>query len=250
MYAADHGWPDDACDLSSILHPYLVHAARPRDALALHQAAARAGTGAAKERALVNVAAAQMWFGRYLEAVAGFRRAAKYYRRRGDSALRTTALLKVSSVQWRMGDYAGCEATAREALELAGETGNRHAEYVSRTALGEALWRFRRYDEAQGEHQRCLLIAREIGDRDGEALALARAGRTFATSTVRPVVRPPGGGAGGHPGDREPGSEGYVLLELGAVHTIVEAISSGLPLQSRRRRSGPRWPTRSWRRPR
>ena len=54
VYAADHGWPDHACDLSSILHPYLVHAARPRDALALHQAAARAGTGAAKERALVT----------------------------------------------------------------------------------------------------------------------------------------------------------------------------------------------------
>lgn len=232
VYAADHGWPDHAGDLSSILHAYLVHAARPRDALVLHQAAARAGSGAAKERALVNLAAVQMWFGRYPEAVAGFRRAAKFYRRRGDQALTTTALLKLSSVQWRMGDYAGCEATAREALELARETGNRHAEYTSRTALGEALWRFRRYGEAQREHQRCLQIAREIGDRDGEALALARAGRTFANqqefdqsfgclgqalAATRAIANRV--------------SEGYVLLELGAVHTIVEAPASGLPLQ-------------------
>lgn len=51
VFAAGHGWPDHACDLSSILHAYLVHATRPRDAPVLHPAAARTGAGAAKEGA-------------------------------------------------------------------------------------------------------------------------------------------------------------------------------------------------------
>jgi DNA-binding SARP family transcriptional activator/tetratricopeptide (TPR) repeat protein len=179
-FAAEHR-PEHLLHLSTMLHRYLRHRGRYRDAETLHQqalAAARAnGHQAAEIEALTGLGTIQRLRGRHDQATDHLGQALRLARAAGHSIGQLDALFGLGTVHRLQGRYEQAADHLGQALRLARATGNRTGELEARIGLGIIHRLCGRYGQARDHYQQLLDLAHECGDRNYQFEAWQGLGR-------------------------------------------------------------------------
>jgi len=166
VHAAGNGWPRHATGLSCALWRYLEVGGHYQEALAVHTAAARTGTGAYRHATvLANLGGTHWWLGDYERARVNFARSLDGHRATGDVAGEARTLNWLGLVYEKIGDYRTALTYMVEALTLARRTGNRYGTAAQLLNLGLLYRLMGRYGEAVEHHQSAAEIFAELGNR-------------------------------------------------------------------------------------
>lgn len=219
VYAAEHGSPEHAADLSVLLFRYLDATGRHEDALVLHTEAGRVADGPMRGRVLAclgtvcwrlgrydeavrhlgsalevhqqfgntdgegvtltNLAIVHIEMGQLSEAIEHLRRAVSLHRSTGNLAAEADSRGNLCDAYIQLGDLPNALAEASEQYRLVRQAGDRSAEGVALSNLGTVLRRLGRLDDALDHHQQALAVVREVGYRDCEVQVLNGLGLTM-----------------------------------------------------------------------
>jgi tetratricopeptide (TPR) repeat protein len=137
-YAAGHGWPRHAVNLSIVFYRYLVDF--PCDALQVHtnarEAAHHAGDAAGEAYVLLGVAAARCEQGQHVAGAADARRALTLFRSTGDHLGQARALHSLGNIALRQGEFTSAMTHMRRALTLFQRIGNQHGAANTLNSVG------------------------------------------------------------------------------------------------------------------
>jgi tetratricopeptide (TPR) repeat protein len=213
-YAAEHGWPRHAVDLSRVLWRYLEVGGHYQEALAIHTSAVEAAPPGhyGHATALVNLGTIHWWLGnhgeardylerslaaadpdgkalaaarlglvyerlgRYQDAIDQMENALAIHRRNGDRHGQGVQLINLGTILRRLGALADAADYDRQGARLFADLGERRLEGYALGNLGAVCSLLGRHDEALGHLERALAYCRETGDRGGEGSALATIG--------------------------------------------------------------------------
>ncbi len=179
-YAAGHGWPAHAIQLSGIMHRYLRDRARWEDALALHgyalTAARATGDGVAEAYALNCLSTVYRRTGRSAEAERYAEESLAAARRAGDATHEGQALNSLGVMAETAGRWAEAVDRFAGALAVARRLGDRRAEISARNALGIMSGRLGRLDDAERYLAEALDLQRDGDDRANVARLLNNLG--------------------------------------------------------------------------
>lgn len=174
-YTADHGWPEQAVRLATVLVRYLTgdHFA---DALTIHghavRAARRLDDPNGEALAVLGLGGTYWRLGRYGEAVNLLERALTLYRRTGDKLGEARTLDNLGTVEGRFGDPVGGVDRKERALDLFRQLGDRVGEARVLGGLGDLRLSLGRHQAGADAFQQALELFRRSGDRLGEGAAL------------------------------------------------------------------------------
>lgn len=176
-FAARHGFPRHAADLSCVLWRYLEVGGHDQEALAVHAAAARAMPDGHRGAAvLANLGGIHSWLGHHEQARELFEWALAGYRAHADREGEARVLARLGLVHERIGDYPAALTHMDRALRTYRETGNRHGQAGQLLNLSILHRRTGRYATA-AEHQRqAAALFAALGDRRLEGYALGNLG--------------------------------------------------------------------------
>jgi len=174
-FAARHGWPAHAIDLSAVLYRYLV-GGHSHDALIVHGAAADAagqsGDEAGRARALLGLGAANFHLSRYVQARDQYEEALSIYQRSRDRTGEARALNNLAAIELRLGDNELAADRHEQALALYRQVGDRTGEARALNGLGVVEQLLGRYELGAEHHELALELIRASGNRTDEGLAL------------------------------------------------------------------------------
>jgi tetratricopeptide (TPR) repeat protein len=172
IHAAEHGHPDFASDLSTLLHRYLDTTAQHHDAEILHGCASRVAVGADKARAMNRLGTMHARLGQYQEALDRYQQALQIFREVGDRPNEGRALNNLGIAHERLGRYLDALEHYQQALSIAQEAGDRIDLGRTLSNLGLVYVRLGRYGEASTILRDVVSITRDVGNRAGESYAL------------------------------------------------------------------------------
>jgi tetratricopeptide (TPR) repeat protein/DNA-binding XRE family transcriptional regulator len=179
-YAAEHGWPEQAIRLGSVLYRYLDHDAQFSDAIVVHSSACRAARGigdqAAEANALHNIGVVGLRQGRYQQAADYLDQALALQRHTTDLAGQARTLANLGLAELLLGRPEQAVEYTRQSLALHRQLGDRIGEARALGNLGFAALRQGRYLAATGFLTQSLAASGDTGDRAGQARVLANLG--------------------------------------------------------------------------
>jgi len=166
-YAADHGWPTQACYLAATIARYLDFSTRYSDSLIVHGHALRAarehGDHYSETVARLNLGSTYYYLGRYDDALAHYQDAAEGFHQEGDRIGETRGLTSTGVIYAQLGRYDLALDHYRKALALSRETGDRVQTAVLTGWVGHELGRLGEYDDGIDHLRRALAEFRAIG---------------------------------------------------------------------------------------
>jgi tetratricopeptide (TPR) repeat protein/transcriptional regulator with XRE-family HTH domain len=179
-YAASHGWPGHATQLSGILYRYLDIGGHYPDALAIHgsalQAAREAGDRAAEGDATRRLGAVRLRQRLYQESADRYQQALALHREVGDRVGESMGLAGLGFVEFLQGHHAEATAHLQQALAIDRDLGNQKGQAHALSSLGFV-------ESRQGHHQQAVeylwlsyRLFRDVGDPIGQAHALGNIG--------------------------------------------------------------------------
>ncbi|PRX47410.1 tetratricopeptide repeat protein [Nonomuraea fuscirosea] len=182
-YAARHGWPRLAGQLSTVMWYYLSVGAHRSDALAVHthalQAARNHHDQVAEGRALGNLGLTYWQLGRHRDASAYFTSALAIFKEIGDVEREGNALNNLGVAAEAMGNYPTATTYYQQALIVHGRLGDRVGEGIALDNLGNIAYRKGEYDQALARHHDALLVFEEVGDDQRKGVCLNNMGNAF-----------------------------------------------------------------------
>jgi tetratricopeptide (TPR) repeat protein len=182
-FAATHGRPVAAGELSSSLWRYFVVRGHFQLAMAIHAhaltAARASGDLGARGRALGNSGMAYWLVGRYDEALKQMTEALRIFTDLGDQALESSALGMLGAIGEAMSRYDDAADYYRQSLRLARLLGDRTNEANALDNIGNVEERRGNYPAALDRHRQALDIYVDLGDRDREGIALVNFGGVY-----------------------------------------------------------------------
>jgi tetratricopeptide (TPR) repeat protein/transcriptional regulator with XRE-family HTH domain len=176
--AAEHGWPDHTCHLSSCLHRHLRIRCRYAEADTLHGLAialARSVADPSSELdALNDLSSIRRLRGRHDEAVDGYTRALAIARAIGRPTGELRALNGLAHVHLMQSRYGPAAESFAMARDIARHNSDHGGELEAQLGIG---WvHLAQSQPAAEEFERALVIARATGNRIGELPALTGLG--------------------------------------------------------------------------
>ncbi len=177
---AVHHWPEQACQLSAILHRYLDKGSHFDEAALIHdsarRAASRAGDRTAEATALVNLAGVDGRQGRYAQGAAQLRQALSQFADAGNLAGQARALNNLGAIEFFQGHHRDAERHVRDALALLQQTDDSVNTARTLANLGVLKVQHGHYKQAKGYLYRALAICEETGNLTDKANALGALG--------------------------------------------------------------------------
>jgi tetratricopeptide (TPR) repeat protein/transcriptional regulator with XRE-family HTH domain len=175
-YAAATGQAAHAAGIPAAMHPFLRRRGHWNQALALHDAAARAardaGSQLAEARALTDLGDMQFLTDDYAAATTTLTRALEVYRGLGDRAGQAGALTELGAVQHATGDTPAATATLTRALGLYQSLCDRAGQAGALTELGLLQHATGGTLAATATLTRAVALCAEAGSQAGQASAL------------------------------------------------------------------------------
>jgi tetratricopeptide (TPR) repeat protein len=219
-FAARHGWPRHAVDLSRTLWRHLEVGGHYEQAMALHTSAERAAAEAGHGHAdvLANLGSVHWWLSDFATARTYFERSVAGHRDVDDRAGEARALARLGLVHERLGDYPEAVRRLEAALASYRELGNRHGEGAQLLNLGAVQRRAGRYEESAGHVRRAAAIFADLGDVRLEGYALGNLGAVLSLLGRHDDALDLVGRALEHcRAASDPGGEGSALATIGAI---------------------------------
>ncbi|WP_117213628.1 tetratricopeptide repeat protein, partial [Allorhizocola rhizosphaerae] len=175
-YAADHGWPELACELANALWRPLYDEGRHMEARQLQQralgGAALAGDRQRQAQSLLCLSRLDVLSGQYESARGHAESALALWRAAADRPGEAGALRDLGLVLGHQGDIAQALRHLREAAGIARERGDRFAEARTLTAVGTIYALKEDYERAADYHRQALDLAGKLHDHLTEREAL------------------------------------------------------------------------------
>jgi tetratricopeptide (TPR) repeat protein/transcriptional regulator with XRE-family HTH domain len=180
VHAAEHGWPQHAVRLATIMFRYLDSSALFAEAIAVHTSASSAarqiGDRAAEATALHSIGVVHLRQGRYQQATEHYEQALARYENAGDSSGQARSLANLGVAELLQGRPQDAIGYFQRSLALHRASGDQAGEARALGNLGFADLRRGRYAEATAHLQQSLELGRKVNDKAGEARALANIG--------------------------------------------------------------------------
>jgi len=179
-YAAEHGWPSHAVQLSASLFFYLDVSGHYLEATRVHGnaliAARRTGDRAAEAAAVYGLGGVGMRQGATEPAIGYFLEALALYQTIGDAEREASTLTCLGNVEARAGRYDEAARYLRKVIAQSARPGAPDVDFRTLTVLGIIDERQGRYQQATGLFQRAAAVSRERGDPVGASVALNNLG--------------------------------------------------------------------------
>jgi DNA-binding SARP family transcriptional activator/Tfp pilus assembly protein PilF len=179
-YAAGHGFPTYAIDLSHALAASLERWAYWADSVRMHEIAQRVcvatGDRASGARIALELSLLRSRTGHYAAAFEHARAGLEEYRSLGDVVGEADALDHLARVSWLSGRNQDALEYAERARALFRMAGDRYGECGALVRLGIPLAYLGRAQEAVAVFEECLAIVRDIGDAPTEGMVLNNLG--------------------------------------------------------------------------
>jgi DNA-binding SARP family transcriptional activator/Flp pilus assembly protein TadD len=178
-FAASHGWPRHAIELSAILFRYL-DGGHFTDALTIHgharDAARTIGDRTSEAHALTSLGAAHRMLGRYDLAAANLQQALALFEEAGDLGGQARVLGNLGNVNDRLGNVEPALDQLQRAIALYQRAGDPVGEGRNLSSLASLEERLGRDEAAANHHERALCLSRRLHHNAGEAWTLSRLG--------------------------------------------------------------------------
>jgi tetratricopeptide (TPR) repeat protein len=219
-FAARHGWPRHAVDLSRTLWRHLEVGGHYEQAMALHTSAERAAREAGHGHAavLANLGSVHWWLGDFATARTYFERSVAGHRDLGDREGEAQAQARLGLVHERLGDYPEAVRELQAALASYRALGNRHGEGAQLLNLGAVQRRAGRYEESAGHVRSAAEIFADLRDGRLQGYALGNLGAVLSLLGRHDDGLELLGRALEHcRSASDPGGEGSALATIGAI---------------------------------
>jgi DNA-binding SARP family transcriptional activator/Tfp pilus assembly protein PilF len=179
-HASAYGWPGHAARLATTLFRYLDTSGRYTEAMTIHgrahDAARRAGDGAAEAEALTNLGVTAARQGNYEQASRHLHQAIPLFRGTADLTGQARALSNLGYVEFQLGRHEQATGHLQQSLALHQAASDLDGQARAWSNLAFIDVQQGRFEQGADRYYQAVVVFREQGNQAGEAHALGNLG--------------------------------------------------------------------------